>query len=102
MLFLPFVIAGPCDSDLKLGGDASVTVDIPQAVVTFAQENGINYIRVKQAEIIIECIALDPSALYDPEFKSLSFQDGLRLTNYSADPKRKGRRGSASDAARDG
>jgi len=85
MLFLPFVIAGPCDSDLNLSGNAAVTVDVPQAIVTYALENGISYIRVTQADIVIECIALDPSALYSPTFQSLTFQDTLRLTNYTAE-----------------
>ena len=79
-----FLMGNTCtDTDHTVSG--SVTLDVPQLVVTFAQENGINYIRVTQADFIVECIALEPGALYSATFESLTFQDQFRVSNYSAE-----------------
>ena len=85
LLLLPLFIllmGDTCtDTDHTVSG--SVTLDVPQLVVTFARENGIDYIKVTQAELVVECIALEPGALYSPLFESLTVQDTFRVSNYT-------------------
>lgn len=87
LLLLPiivlFVMGNQCDTDHLVSG--TVTVDVPQPEGEFAQINGINYFRIIQEGIVITCIALDPSTLYDPLFLPLDEQNLLRITPYSVE-----------------
>lgn len=87
LILLPFIVlftmANQCDTNHIVSG--VVQVDVPQLEVQFAQRNGINYIRTIQNNLIMACMSIDPSTLYDSTFSSIEAQDAFRATPMAAE-----------------
>jgi len=80
-LLTALILLASCKTDHLVSGEVNVAVEYSSTEIK--QVNGILYIRTVQGNITLECIALDPSALYDSGWVNIIIQDANRLSSYT-------------------
>lgn len=81
-IFALFIMGNQCtDTDHTVSGSVSVDAEYSKAVMR--QVNGINYFGESLGGVITDCMALDPSALYEGIWQEIIIQNENRTTPYT-------------------
>ncbi len=82
-VLIVMLLLASCKTDHIVSGAVNVAVEYSETDLKMV--NGILYIRKSQGNITLECIAVDPSTLYDTAWANILIQDANRTTNYTAE-----------------